>query len=212
MKEMQQENPLSEKEHQSYCQWIRELEEEGGPDFCDGQVWDCFDPTTADGHRVYSSFTDEELLDRLIETVDRPGKSPRFDRIHVIYRRYLQLRFRGLNNAKECARTRMKQQEEYRRWPADWHTRVSPVPLLEKLEQKGRTVSDEDRALLEEICRQARETAMPPHISISVRDRLKKLMDSKSALELMGIPVLSQTGLKRMTNYWNEERQKEGMI
>lgn len=207
MKEIQQKS-LSEKEHQSYRQWIQELEEEGGPDFCDSQVWDCFDPETAAGHRVYSSFTDEELLDRLIDTVDHHGKKPRFDRVHVIYRRYLQLRFKGLNNAKECARVRMKQLEERRRWPADWHTRVSPVPLLEKLEQKGHLVSAEDRELLEMLCSQARETAMPPYISISVRDRLKKLMDSKSALEMMGIPVLSQTGLKRMTSYWNEERQK----
>lgn len=203
---------LSEKELLGYRQWLCELEEEGELDSCDSDVWECFDPQSAVGAQVYRSFSDEELLDRLIATMGHQGRKPHFDRIHIIYRRYLRLRFGELNNAKESARARLKQIEEQKRWPPDWHTRVSTGPLLAKLEQKGRAVSSEDMELLERLCREARETALPPHISITVRDRLNKLMDSKSALELMGIPMLSQTGLKRMTRYWNEGRKMEETI
>lgn len=203
---------LTKKELLGYRQWLSELEEEGELDSCDSEVWECFDPQTAVGAQVYQSFTDEELLNLLITTMGQQGRKPRFDRIHVIYRRYLHQRFGGLNNAKECARVRIKQLEEQKRWPPDWHTRVSTGPLLARLEKKGRAVSGEDLELLERLCREARETTLPPYISISIRDRLNKLMDSKSALELMGIPVLNQAGLKRMVRYWNEGRKMEETI
>ena len=85
---------------------------------------------------------------------------------------------------------------------------MSVEPLLAKLGKKGKTVSPENLELLNRLCREARETGLPPHISISVRDRINKLMDCKSALELMGIPVLSNAGLNRMIRYWKEERVK----
>lgn len=202
---------LTEKELLGYREWLMELsqeaEEHGDFNTCDEEVWEQFDPDSDAGSQVYQSFSDEELLDILIDTMDRQGHKPRYDRIHTIYRRYIQARFGGLNNAKDRARIRMKQREEEVRWPPDWHTHVSVTPLLRKLEQKGKKPTREEVDLLERVCREARETGLPPYISISTRDRLNKLMDYKSALEIMGIPCLSQTSLKRMVRYWTGQRR-----
>jgi len=204
---------LTERELLGYREWLmdlsREAEESGDFNTCDEEVWEQFDPAFDTGMQVYQSFSDAELLDFLIATMDRQGHKPRYDRIFTIYRRYIQTRFGGLNNAKDRARIRMKQQEEEVKWPPDWHTRVSAAPLLAKLEKKGKNPSEEEWLLLESLCKEAQETGMPPYISISVRDRLNKLMDYKSALETMGIPCLSNTSLKRMARYWQSHRQKK---
>ena len=204
---------LTEKVLLGYREWLMDLgqeaEESGNFNTCDEEVWEQFDPASDTGRQVYQSFSDEELLDLLIATMDRQGHKPRYDRIYTIYRRYIQTRFGGLNNAKDRARIRMKQQEEEAKWPPDWHTRVSVAPLLTKLEKKGKAPTGEELGLLESLCKEARETGMPPYISISIRDRLNKLMDYKSVLETMGIPCLSNTSLKRMIRYWKEHRQSE---
>ena len=204
---------LTAKELQSYRQWLSELDEEareagGNLNHCDDELWMTFNPRTPIGNQIYRSFSNEELLDLVISTMGRQGHKPNFNNIYIVYRSYLQLRFGELNNAKEAARMRVKQLEERKKWPPDWHTRVSTEPLLRKLEKKGKTVSDEMVDLLNQLCQEARETGLPPYISISLRNKLEKLMDHKSALECMGIPVLSNAALSRMIRYWKEEREK----
>ena len=204
---------LSQRELGEYRQWIADLEEEareqgGSLEACDPEVWALFEPRGEPGRQIYASFSDGELLDLLLRTMDRPGHSPRFEELHVIYREYLRLRFHGLDAAKRLARTRRKQLEEERRWPWDWPDRVSPQPLLERLEQRGRTAGPEDLALLEELCGQARATGLPPELSAPARERLERLCRCKTALELMGIPALDKAGLRHMRQYWEAERAR----
>ena len=204
---------LSKKELTEYRRWIAELEEEareqgGNMQTCDPEVWAQFEPHSDPGRQIYASFTDEELLDLLIRTMDRPGHSPRVEEIHVIYREYLRLRFRGLNTAKSLAKTRRKQLEEERRWPWDWPDRVSPRPLLDRLAQRGQAAGPEDLALLERLCAEARAARLPPALSETERDQLNRLCICKTALELMGIPVLNKAGLRHMVRYWEKERAR----
>ena len=89
---------MTEKELFGYRQWLAELnseaaEESGDFNSCDPEVWEQFDPESSCGSQIYHSFRDEELLDVVIATMGRQGRKPRFDRIHIIYRRYLRLRF-----------------------------------------------------------------------------------------------------------------------
>ena len=102
----------------------------------------------------------------------------------------------------------MKYLADQKKWPWDWPVRVSPQPLLDKLERSGKTVAPEDQALLSRLCREACATRRPPFISKAVRKQLDKLCGYKQALELMGIPFLNETALRHMVRYWNEKREK----
>lgn len=72
---------LAEKELAGYRQWITELEEEarqtgGDLTLCDGEVWQYFDPGKPLGYQIYRSYSDEELLDILIKTMNHQGRTP----------------------------------------------------------------------------------------------------------------------------------------
>lgn len=203
---------LTERELDGYRQWIAELEEEaraeGSMGTCDPEVWEQFCPGSETGRQIYASFSDEELLDLLIRTMDRPGHKPRVEEIHCIYRAYLSLRFGGLHIAKERARARRKQLREREKWPWDWPERVSPQPLLEKLARRGRAANPEDRRLLEKLCKEARERGEPPKLTPDERRRLDRLGGCRTALELMGIPALTRAGARNMRLYWKEQRER----
>lgn len=206
-KERAEKCKLSQRQLREYRQWIADLEEEireEGGDLSqeDLELWEYFDPATTTGRQIYASFTDEELLDCLIRTMHRPGHNPRYNEIHFIYKKYLRIRFNGLNTAKDRAKIRMKRLAEQEKWSWDWPEHVSLQPLLERLEQRGKEVSAEDHVMLDELCAKAKETGKPLTLSVSARKRLGKLYDCKQALELMGIPVLDKAGLRYMNKFW----------
>lgn len=202
---------LSKRELEGYREWLAELNEEAhmpGGDLskCDKDLHKYFDTQGYIGRQVYESFSDDELLDIMIPVLQVSGAQAQQAKLYCIYKAYILKRFHKYTEAKDKARARMKLLADQRRWPPDWHTRVSAEPLLEKLRQKGKKVTPEDMALLERLCAEARDTGKPPYISLSIRKRLDKLYNQKLALELMGIPVLSQTALKHMQRYWDQGR------
>ena len=143
-REKQEKNALTAKELAGYRQWLAELDQEareegGDPARRDPELARYFDPRTPCGQQVYESYTDGELLDILIRTMERPGHSPRYEEVYCFYLDYIRLRFQGLNNAKELARGRLKRQELRKRWPPDWHERVTAEPVVEQLRRRGRS-------------------------------------------------------------------------
>lgn len=207
-------NRLTEQQLAGYRQWLRELNEEmedagGDPDGCDEELWEYFAPRSSTGRQIYESFSDDELLDLLIGTMDHPGHRPLYDKLHYISRQYIQTRFSGMNNAKNLAKRRMKRMADQRRWPANWPERVSPRPLLEWMERRGRPVGAKDLLLLESICERARRERQPPELSSVERSCLDHLCGCKQALEQMGIPSLNRTAKKHMQQYWAQQRRME---
>lgn len=205
---------LTAKQLAGYRQWLAELDEEahepgGDPAFCDSEVWQDFDPNRPIGRQVYESFSDEELLDILLRTMDRPGHSPRFDEVYCIYRQYLRLRFDGLNNAKDRAKARRKHLRDQEKWPADWWERVSPEPLIQYCRTRKREPETQDLLLFQELCGIARRCQLPPVLTSAQSRRLEALCGAKRALELMGIPALNKSSLRHMQRYWSLERTKQ---
>ena len=205
----QAEKVLSEKELTGYRQWAAELQEEsqqpGGSCRCDPEVWEYFNPAFPCGKQIYESFTDEELLDVVLPTMERPGHTPRFQEIHEIYRRYLARRFGDLSRAKELARIRYKRRRDEQRWPWDWPERVSAEPALNYCRQRGLCLSREELALLKHICQMARYTRMPPALSQAQIRCLQRLGGVRQTFELMGIPRLERGALKYMRFYWQKQ-------
>lgn len=205
----QAEKVLSEKELTGYRQWAAELQEEsqqpGGSCRCDPEVWEYFNPAFPCGKQIYESFTDEELLDVVLPTMERPGHTPQFQEIHEIYRRYLSRRFGNLSRAKDAARARYKRGRDEQRWPWDWSERVSPEPVLSYCRQRGILLSTEERALLEHLCRTVQYTRMPPMLSQEQDRQLRRLGGARQMLELMGIPQLGRSALKHMRSYWRRQ-------
>ena len=205
----QEEMVLSEKELNSYRQWAAELQEEsqqpGGSCSCDPEVWEYFNPAFPCGKQIYESFTDEELLDVVLSTMERPGHSPQFQEIHEIYRRYLSRRFGSLSRVKEAARIRYKRRRDEQRWPWDWPERVSSAAALDYCRQRGLSLSREEQTLLEHLCQVARYTRLPPVLSQAQIHCLQRLGGLRQMLELMGIPRLERSALKHMRFYWQEQ-------
>lgn len=205
----QAERVLSEKEVNGYRQWAAELQEEsqqpGGSCRCDPEVWEYFNPAFPCGKQIYESFTDEELLDVVLPTMERPGHTPQFQEIHEIYRRYLARRFGDLSRAKELARIRYKRRRDEQRWPWDWPERVSAEPALNYCRQRGLCLSQEEQALLKHICQVARYTRMPPALSQAQIRCLQRLGGVRQTFELMGIPRLERGALKYMRFYWQKQ-------
>ena len=201
--------PLSEKELMGYRQWAAELQEEarepGGSCSCDSEVWEYFNPAFPCGKQIYESFTDEELLDILLPTMECPGHTPQFQEIHEIYRRYLARRFGDLSRAKELARIRYKRRRDEQRGPWDWPERVSAEPALNYCRQRGLSLSREELALLKHICQVARYTRMPPALSQAQIRCLQRLGGVRQTFELMGIPRLERGALKYMRFYWQKQ-------
>lgn len=116
-----QNRELTQKELAGYRQWLSELDSEArktGADLTDVdyEIWQYFDPETMIGKQIYESYSDEELISFVLATMDHPGHKPRLERIYVIYRQYLKLRFDGLSNVIARAKTRRKQLAEEMKW------------------------------------------------------------------------------------------------
>ena len=202
---------LTKRQIGEYKQWIAELAEEAGqpggdPDVCDREVWAYFDPRGAVGVQIYQSFSDEELIATLFPTMDHPGHKPRFEEVYIVYRRYLKLRFGGLEAAKRKARTRYKQIRDEQKWPPDWPERVSPDALLAHCRERGVEVSMDDQLELERFCSTIQRERKPlchEELSGSQCAWLAALGGSwKKALDLMGIPVLNKRQVYHLERYW----------
>lgn len=99
-----------------------------------------------------------------------------------------------------------------RQWPADWPDRVSIQPVEDYLARKGRPpMTEAERDLLLSLRGEAQRTKLPPYISISLRDRLKKIGDPAHIQTLMGIPVLRKRELAECSRFWRAERKRLGL-
>lgn len=97
-------------------------------------------------------------------------------------------------------------------WPADWPDRISIQPVEDYLASKGKApMTQEQTGLLLSLRDEAQRTGLPPYISISLRDRLKKIADPVHIQRLMGIPVLSKKELAMYRRAWGGERERLGM-
>ena len=198
---------LTQKELDGYRQWLEELDEEArepGGDLtkCDPEVWDTFNPKKSPGNDIYESFSNNELLDKMIETMQHQGHSPQYKNIHYIYLKYIEKRFSGLNNAKAMARKRLKLQQIRSSAPPGWYEHVSVEPLIIKCRERDRELSQEDIAFLNQLCDQARETHKPPYLSGNVRERLSKIYQWNQALRLMGFPSADAGTVGEYNRYW----------
>ncbi len=202
---------LSERELKGYRQWLAELEEEmrdtpGLSQRLDEDLTHYFSPEWPIGRQVYTSFSDEELLEPLLETMEGRNGSPRPERLLCVYRWYLEKRFGSLHRACWQARGRSRQQAAERMWPADWPERVDARPLLERCAALGVVLDEETRHQVGEYCEAIRRSGQPPG-----RDELPGELDAlfsragctwKTGLELLGIPALSKSVRRHMRRYW----------
>lgn len=104
---------LTLRELNGYRQRLSDLDEEardpgGGLTRHDPELRQYFDPDTLIGRQVYESYTDEELLDILIRTLQQQGYNPHFELVYCGYKDYMHLRFNQLNMAKDKARARLE--------------------------------------------------------------------------------------------------------
>lgn len=175
---------------------------------CDPEFLRYYHPRTETGIQIYTSYSAEELLDILITYMENQGHSPDWDKVHYVYKLYLTWRFGNLPQAKEKARTRMKQLKLQAKWPVDWPVRVSPEPFYEWMSGKNMELTEEHRKNIEKICKAARETGVPPDLSSSEIQMLGKICSYKKALEMMNVPALRKTEQRFMTRFWKANGMK----
>ena len=204
---------LTSQEITHYRRQLEELDRKahepgGDPAKCRNDVWQFFTPPSLSGIQIYKSFSDEELLDIVVRTMDRPGHKPDFGSIYCVYFMYLKSRFGGPNEIKIQARKRLKQKKNERDWPVDWQERVSVEPALKQLERSKKSFCEEDFILLERLCRQAREQGIPISLDEADKRRLDRFGGSGKVLKMMGIPTFKGSELRRLQQYWEEERKK----
>ena len=202
---------LSERELAGYRQWLTELEEEmeelGGLSAgLDGDLEDYFDPRSPIGRQVYASFSNEELLEPLVDTMEKGDGAPRPDRLLCVYRWYLEKRFGSLHRACWCARGRSRQRQAERRWPADWPERVDPRPFFQRCHSQGLILDEEARGAVWDYCGAVRRQGQPP-CENELPDQLRTLFARtgctwRTGLELLGIPALSKAVRRHMRCYW----------
>lgn len=205
---------LSAQELEYYRGWLAELDADahksgGNPAFCTGEIWDIFFPFHRAGKQIYRSFSDEELLDIVIRTMNHQGHRPDFNSIYCIYLQYLKLRFGGLDEIKALAKRRMRQLKNEKDWPADWQDRVSIEPMRERMAKSKKELSKEDAALLEKLCIQAKEHGVPLHLDEADKRILDRMGGSGNVLKTMGIPIFKGSELRHMQEYWASEREKQ---
>lgn len=176
--------------------------------WCDPAFRDYYHPGSPTGRQIYASYSGDELLDFLITYMEHHGHSPDWEKIHHVYKLYLSWRFGDLAKAKAKARSRQKAMTQQAKWPPDWPERVSSEPYYRWLEERGRAYTEEDKAVIEGICTQARESGMPPELSSEPCVYLGKFGDIKKGLALMNIPPLNKAELRFMARYWKENRAK----
>lgn len=207
----QEEKIVKEKELMGYRKWLAELDEEarenGEVSTCDADIWELFNFKHDVGRQVCLSFSKEELLDIMIQTIEPPGSKIHYEKMYCIYKHYVKVRFGDLEKASKEATIRRKQLKDQSMWPCDWPDRVSIEPFIEKMRLRKKQLTDDDIKLLERICRVAKETGIPPVLSASEEKRLNALQNWKYAFELMGIPALNKQARAHMLRYWEKERE-----
>lgn len=204
-------NRLSERELRGYRQWLAELEEEMKelPELSrklDGELTGYFSPEYPIGRQVYISFSDEELLEPLVETMEETDGIPRPDRLLCVYRWYLEKRFGSLHRACWRARGRSRQKAAEQRWPADWPLRVDADRFLERCASCGVELDEAMRDLLRQYCALVRRSGQPPGRE-DCPEELCRLFARvgctwRTGLELLGIPALSKSVRRHMRRYW----------
>lgn len=179
---------------------------------CEAWVWQYYHPDGVRGRQIYQSYSDEELLDILLAVMDRPGGRPQLDRLHHVFRLYLNRRFHDLSQAKAQARARKKALEQQEKWPPDWPERVAPEPLYRWIAEQGKEVSQQERSIIREICETARRTGLPPEMDSPECRCLTKFCGVKKALELMNIPPLTKRDLRFMVPYWRKSHVEKASV
>lgn len=202
---------LSERELAGYRQWLTELEEEmeevpGLSAGLDGDLNGYFASESPIGRQVYASFSNEELLEPLVATMEGWDGSPQPDRLLCVYRWYLEKRFGSLHRACWCARGRNRQQQAERRWPADWPERVDARPFFQRCASRGLTLDEGTRAAVQAYCVAVSRRGQPPCES-ELPEQLRTLFawtgcTWRTGLELLGIPALSKAVRRHMRRYW----------
>lgn len=210
-------NRLSQRELNGYRQWLAELEEEmsdtpGLSQRLDGDLTLYFSPECPIGRQVYTSFSDEELLEPLVETMEGRNGLPRPERLLCVYRWYLEKRFGSLHHACWRARGRSRQKAAEGMWPADWPERVDMEPFLERCASRGLILDGDDRAGLGTYCAMVRRTGQPPSRT-DLPEEVSRLFERagctwQTGLELLGIPALSKSVRRHMRRYWAGAAEK----
>ena len=174
--------------------------------WCNPKFRSYYHPGSPTGRQIFASYTGDELLDILITYMQHQGHSPDWEKIHHVYKLYLSDRFGDLAQAKAKARSRQKALTQQAKWPPDWPDRVSSEPFYKWLDECGKTYTEEDKAVVESICTQAKESGMPPELSSELCKYLGKFGDIKKGLAMMNIPPLNKAELRFMARYWRENR------
>ena len=201
---------LSPQEVTHYRQRLAELDRKahepgGDPSRCENTVWRFFNPPTLTGIQIYKSFSDDELLDIVIQTMGHQGHRPDFDSIYCVYLNYLKMRFGTQNEIKARAKDRMKQLKNERDWPFDWQKRVSVEKVLV---QQRKKVTAEDAVLLEKLCARAKAHSVPVEMSPEEKEQLNHLGGCGNVLKMMGIPNFRGKDLQHMQQFWKTERRE----
>ena len=204
---------LAQQEVEKYRQKIRELDAKARKpgnslDHIIRIDAELLSPHSPIGKQIYRSYSDEELLDIFLQGQEAPDHKLGYHNIYIVYRRYINERFKDEWTAKVKARTLVKQRKEKLKWPPDWPDRVSVEPLLAELKRRNKELTPGDMQMLIRFCEISRQTGFPPELKPFERQRLDKLFQCRRALELMGIPYMNKATLKHMKKYWASERQK----
>lgn len=209
---------LTERQLLEYRQWLKELDEEahapgGRLDEIDPALWSIFRPEGPIGKQIYRSYTDEELLEPLLRTMNHPGHKPRLDEVHIVWKEYLRLRFDTLGDACWKARSYRKRRMNEQAWPADWPERLTPERLLAYLGRRGYTVTEVDRQTVARYCLQLQRTKEPPAEG-QLPSGLIQLFGRagcqwRCGMQELNAPLLSKAALRHMRRYWAERRKEE---
>ncbi len=202
---------LTPRELNGYRQWLTELEEEmedapGLTQGLDGDLTPYFSPAFPIGRQVYTSFSDEELLEPLVETMEGRNGPPRPERLLCVYRWYLEKRFGSIHRACWQARGRSRQKEAEALWSADWPQRVDDETFLARCADLGVVLDEGERAVLRDYCALVRAEGRLPGGG-DVPEQVYRLFVRagctwRTGLELLGIPALSKSVRRYMRRHW----------
>ena len=211
-----QEKILSPKELEGYRQWLAELSAEAGAPggdlgHIDEALFPCFAPKRPVGRQVYRSFSDEELLEPVLRTMDHPGHKPRLDQVYCVYCWYLKERFGTVRDVCWKARARWKQRRDEVNWPADWPERVAPQELIAYCGGRNYAPTQAELQTLEEFCARIRRRRCPlpeDQAPAEFRQLLARAGCTwDRGMRLLGVPVLRKEALRHMKKYWAAQRR-----
>ena len=203
---------LTKKELASYREWLAELDAEArksGGDLtnCDEDLWRIFSPRCWIGKQVCASFSDEDLLDIALRSMDQKGHKVETDNIYCIYLEYIKCRMGLGRKMMDRVRARRKNLRNEQRYPLDWPEHITIKPLLKQYLKNPLT--EADIALLEDIRRRAQASRMIPELTPEEKNQLDKFGGAGQAMKMMGIPIIRGSELRHMKQYWETERAKQ---